>query len=58
MSATETTNTKTVREFTRIRKNEHNADGIDHLFDPAFQVTEIDLIASTGTTRQLVSLIP
>ncbi|HXU06795.1 MAG TPA: ester cyclase [Polyangia bacterium] len=26
-----------VREFTRIFKNEHNVDGVDHLFDPGFQ---------------------
>jgi predicted ester cyclase len=37
MEATETVNTRIVREFTRVFKNEHNVDGIDHLFDPAFQ---------------------
>jgi predicted ester cyclase len=37
MSATETTNTNTVREFTRVFKNEHNVDGVDHLFDSSFQ---------------------
>jgi predicted ester cyclase len=30
-------NVATVREFTRIFKNQHNADGIDHLFAPTFQ---------------------
>ena len=25
-----------IREFTRIFKNEHNVDGIDHLFHPSF----------------------
>ena len=29
-------NKKVVREFTRIFKNEHNVDGIDHLFDTNF----------------------
>ena len=37
MGPTETANTKTVREFTRIFKNEHNVDGVDKLFDPSFQ---------------------
>ena len=26
-------NKKVIREFTRIFKNEHNVDGVDHLFD-------------------------
>jgi predicted ester cyclase len=26
-----------IREFTRIFKNEHNVDGIDHLFSPQFR---------------------
>jgi predicted ester cyclase len=30
-------NTAIVREFTRKFKNEHNVDGIDHLFGPDFQ---------------------
>ncbi len=30
-------NKAVVREFTRIFKNEHNVDGIDHLFDKRFQ---------------------
>ncbi len=30
-------NKKIVREFTRIFKNEHNADDIDHLFAPDFR---------------------
>ena len=29
-------NKQTVREFTRIFKNEHNVDGVDHLFDKSF----------------------
>ena len=29
-------NKQVVREFTRIFKNEHNVDGIDHLFDKNF----------------------
>lgn len=29
-------NKQTVREFTRIFKNEHNVDRIDHLFDAGF----------------------
>src|SRR5215469_10034489 len=37
MSSTESANAKVVREFTRIFKNEHNVDGVDHLFDPGFQ---------------------
>jgi predicted ester cyclase len=37
MGQTETANTKTVREFTRIFKNEHDVDGVDHLFDGTFQ---------------------
>lgn len=31
------TNKSLVREFTRIFKNEHNVDGIDHLFSKTFQ---------------------
>src|SRR5438105_3713959 len=30
-------NKKVVREFTRIFKNQHNVDGIDHLFAPDFK---------------------
>ena len=30
-------NKEVVREFTRIFKNEHNVDGIDHLFHPDFK---------------------
>jgi predicted ester cyclase len=30
-------NAKVIREFTRVFKNEHDVDGIDHLFSPAFQ---------------------
>ena len=30
-------NAALVRKFTRIFKNEHNVDGIDHLFSAAFQ---------------------
>ena len=37
MTQAETTNGNTVREFTRIFKNEHNVDGVDHLFDSSFQ---------------------
>lgn len=29
-------NQQTIREFTRIFKNEHNVDGVSHLFDPGF----------------------
>jgi predicted ester cyclase len=29
--------TKAVRTFTRVFKNEHNVDGIDHLFAPDFK---------------------
>ena len=36
MTAT-TKNKEIVREFTRIFKNQHNVDGIDHLFAPDFQ---------------------
>jgi hypothetical protein len=36
MSAVET-NKDVVREFTRVFKNEHNVDGIDHLFAPDFE---------------------
>ena len=32
----EATNSHTIREFTRIFKNEHNVDGVGHLFDPKF----------------------
>ena len=31
--ALEDTNKKVIREFTRIFKNEHNVNGVDHLFD-------------------------
>src|SRR5262245_55419702 len=37
MDTTESTNTRTVREFTRIFKNEHDVDAVNHLFDPSFQ---------------------
>ena len=30
-------NKQVVRDFTRIFKNEHNVDGIDHLFAPNFE---------------------
>src|ERR1700682_6552301 len=30
-------NKQVVREFTRVFKNEHNVDGIDHLFSPEFR---------------------
>jgi len=30
-------NKQVVRDFTRIFKNQHNVDGIDHLFAPDFQ---------------------
>jgi predicted ester cyclase len=30
-------NAAVIREFTRVFKNEHNVDGIDHLFAPEFQ---------------------
>ena len=29
-------NKQVIREFTRIFKNEHNVDGVGHLFDPRF----------------------
>ena len=29
-------NKQAIREFTRIFKNEHNVDGVDHLFDKKF----------------------
>jgi len=29
-------NKKAIREFTRIFKNDHNVDGVDHLFDKNF----------------------
>jgi predicted ester cyclase len=32
----EKTNTSAIREFTRIFKNEHNVDGVGHLFDKSF----------------------
>jgi predicted ester cyclase len=32
----EETNKHTIREFTRIFKNEHNVDGVGHLFDEGF----------------------
>jgi len=32
----EETNKKVIREFTRIFKNEHNVNGVDHLFDKNF----------------------
>ncbi|HUH83403.1 MAG TPA: ester cyclase [Stellaceae bacterium] len=32
----EAVNKETVREFTRIFKNEHNVDGVDHLFGKDF----------------------
>jgi len=32
----EETNKHTIREFTRIFKNEHNVNGVDHLFDKSF----------------------
>jgi predicted ester cyclase len=35
MDAVET-NRRVVREFTRVFKNQHNVDGIDHLFAPGF----------------------
>jgi predicted ester cyclase len=37
MDDTITQNAKVVREFTRTFKNEHNVDGIDHLFSPSFR---------------------
>ena len=36
MSAAEA-NKRVVREFTRVFKNDHNVDGIDHLFAPDFE---------------------
>lgn len=30
-------NAAIIREFTRVFKNEHNVDGIDHLFSPNFE---------------------
>jgi predicted ester cyclase len=30
-------NARLIREFTTVFKNQHNVDGIDHLFSPAFQ---------------------
>ena len=30
------TNKRVIREFTRIFKNEHNVNGVEHLFDPHF----------------------
>lgn len=32
-----TLNARTIREFTRIFKNEHDAEGVGHLFDPEFR---------------------
>ena len=32
----EEANKKVIREFTRIFKNEHNVNGVDHLFDKNF----------------------
>jgi predicted ester cyclase len=32
----DTLNAKVVREFTHVFKNEHDVDGIDHLFAPGF----------------------
>jgi predicted ester cyclase len=32
----DTPNAKVVREFTRVFKNQHNVDAIDHLFAPGF----------------------
>ena len=32
----EETNKRAIREFTRIFKNEHNVDGVNHLFDENF----------------------
>jgi hypothetical protein len=29
-------NKQVIREFTRIFKNEHNVDGVNHLFHPQF----------------------
>jgi len=37
MGTSEASNARAVREFTRIFKNEHNVDGVDHLFDPEFR---------------------
>lgn len=37
MADTITQNAKVVREFTKIFKNQHNPDGIDHLFSPSFR---------------------
>ena len=33
----EETNKQVIREFTRIFKNEHNVNGVSHLFDPHFR---------------------
>ncbi len=33
---TEEKNVQVIRDFTRIFKNEHNVDGVGHLFDPNF----------------------
>jgi predicted ester cyclase len=37
MTPTESKNASTVREFTRIFKNQHDVDGVAHLFHPQFQ---------------------
>jgi predicted ester cyclase len=37
MSTTEATNTNAIREFTRIFKNDHDVDGVAHLFDSSFR---------------------
>jgi len=34
--SSEDDNKHVIREFTRIFKNEHNVDGVSHLFDPNF----------------------
>src|SRR5215470_8442599 len=34
--AEEDRNKQAIRDFTRIFKNEHNVDGVDHLFDKGF----------------------
>jgi predicted ester cyclase len=36
-SMTIESNKAAIREFTRVFKNEHNVDGIDHLFAPEFE---------------------
>ena len=37
MTTTANTNAQTVRAFTKIFKNEHNVEGVNHLFHPEFQ---------------------